>query len=94
MFLVAAVLFGLFAIPLFLVVREPGRRRTPQSALREAIAALGAAADDDRARPDGAGPGRFLVGRFFYSDAVNTIIVVMSVVADRGDGADRAPWPS
>ena len=26
------------------------------------------------------GLGRFLVGRFFYSDAVNTVIVVMSVV--------------
>ena len=24
---------------------------------------------------------RFLLGRFFYSDAVNTVIVVMSVVA-------------
>jgi UMF1 family MFS transporter len=29
------------------------------------------------------GLGRFLVGRFFYSDAVNTIIIVMSVVAVR-----------
>ena len=26
------------------------------------------------------GLGRFLLGRFFYSDAVNTVIVVMSVV--------------
>ncbi len=26
------------------------------------------------------GLGRFLIGRFFYSDAVNTVIVVMSVV--------------
>jgi MFS-type transporter involved in bile tolerance (Atg22 family) len=32
------------------------------------------------------GLGRFLLGRFFYSDAVNTIIVVMSVVAVRAMG--------
>ena len=30
------------------------------------------------------GLGRFLLGRFFYSDAVNTVIVVMSVVTTRG----------
>ena len=35
------------------------------------------------------GLGRFLLGRFFYSDAVNTIIVVMTVVDDRGEGPDR-----
>ena len=29
---------------------------------------------------------RFLVGRFFYSDAVNTLVVVMSVVAVKAVG--------
>jgi MFS transporter, UMF1 family len=34
---------------------------------------------------------RFLAGRFFYSDAVNTIIVVMSLVASKAVGlSDRA----
>jgi len=32
------------------------------------------------------GLGRFLLGRFFYSDAVNTIIVVMSIVATKAMG--------
>ena len=32
------------------------------------------------------GLGRFLLGRFFYSDAVNTVIVVMSVVASKAKG--------
>ena len=41
---------------------------------------------------------RFLLGRFFYSDAVNTVIVVMSVVAveavglsKRNGGHSRSP---
>ena len=33
---------------------------------------------------------RFLIGRFFYSDAVNTVIVVMSVVAVRAMGLTEA----
>jgi len=36
------------------------------------------------------GLGRFLLGRFFYSDAVNTVIVVMSVVTTEALGvSDR-----
>ena len=36
------------------------------------------------------GLSRFLLGRFFYSDAVNTVIVVMSVVAVQGGRLHRA----
>ena len=36
------------------------------------------------------GLGRFLVGRFFYSDAVNTVIVVMSVVTTKALGVSDA----
>jgi UMF1 family MFS transporter len=36
------------------------------------------------------GLGRFLVGRFFYSDAVNTVIVVMSVVTVKVLGVSEA----
>ena len=32
------------------------------------------------------GLSRFLLGRFFYSDAVNTVIVVMSIVAVQAAG--------
>src|SRR5262245_3210044 len=81
-FFVAAALYGLFAIPIFLVVHEskppPG---TPRPGVRDAIAALGqlrATIADARTVP---GLPRFLIGRFFYSDAVNTIIAVISVVA-------------
>jgi MFS transporter, UMF1 family len=86
-FLVAAALYGLFAIPLFLVVREPRPPEgTPEPGLRDAVASLTqlwSTIQDARAVP---GLGRFLVGRFFYSDAVNTIIVVMSIVATRAMG--------
>jgi UMF1 family MFS transporter len=47
---------------------------------RDVIAAFGqlrTSIEHARAVP---GLGRFLLGRFFYSDAVNTVIVVMSVV--------------
>jgi UMF1 family MFS transporter len=67
-FFVAAALFGLFAIPLFLVVREPvPPPGTPEPGLREAIAALGQLRTtilDARTVP---GLTRFLVARFFYS---------------------------
>src|ERR1044072_933352 len=35
------------------------------------------------------GLGRFLLGRFFYSDAVNTVIVVMSVVTTQALGVSE-----
>ena len=77
-FLVAAVLYGLFALPIFLVVREPGGG--PPLHLVDVIA--GWSQLPTTIRHAAAVPGllRFLAGRFFYSDAVNTIIVVMSVV--------------
>jgi len=86
-FFVAAALYGLFAIPLFLVVREPAPPPgTPRPGLREAVAALGQLREtilDARTVP---GLARFLLGRFFYSDAVNTIIVVMAIVATEAMG--------
>jgi MFS transporter, UMF1 family len=86
-FFVAAALYGLFAIPLFLVVREPAPPPgTPRPGFRDAVAALGqlrTTIADSRMVP---GLTRFLVGRFFYSDAVNTIIVVMAIVATEAMG--------
>ena len=35
---------------------------------------------------------RFLLGRFFYSDAVNTLIVVMSVIAVKGMGLTQGQF--
>jgi UMF1 family MFS transporter len=89
-FFVAAALYGVFAIPIFLVVDEASPPAgTPRPGFRDAVAALGqlkATIADARAVP---GLGRFLVGRFFYSDAVNTIIVVMAIVATEAMGLTR-----
>jgi UMF1 family MFS transporter len=77
-FLVAAILFAVFAIPIFLVVKEHGPvGRIARSDVTASWSQLRTTITHARAVP---GLGRFLVGRFFYSDAVNTIIVVMSVV--------------
>jgi MFS transporter, UMF1 family len=79
-FRLTAVLFLVFAIPIFWFVREP-RRPDEQPLTRADI--TGAVGQLRRSIADaGEVPGlwRFLFGRFFYSDAVNTVIVVMSVV--------------
>ncbi|TMD26755.1 MAG: hypothetical protein E6I94_10200, partial [Chloroflexi bacterium] len=85
MFLIQAILFALFAAPIFLFVRETGTG-APGFRLSEVPAAMGQLGRT--LAHTGLVPGlrRFLLGRFFYSDAVNTIIVVMSVVAVRGMG--------
>ena len=77
-FLVAAILFALFAIPIFMFVREAGPvGGIRRSELTASWSQLRTSVAHAREVP---GLGRFLLGRFFYSDAVNTIIVVMSVV--------------
>ncbi len=85
-FLVAAALYGLFAIPLFLVVREAPAPGTVRPTVRDAVGALSQLRTTIRNVRTVPGLGRFLLGRFFYSDAVNTIIVVMSIVATRAMG--------
>jgi UMF1 family MFS transporter len=85
-FLVAAALYGLFAIPLFLVVREvpaPGAARLTVRDVVSSLTQLATTIGHARTVP---GLGRFLLGRFFYSDAVNTIIVVMAIVATKAMG--------
>jgi UMF1 family MFS transporter len=79
-FRLAASLFLVFAIPIFLFVREPridDQRPITGADVRDAFGQLRRSIAHAREVP---GLGRFLVGRFFYSDAVNTVIVVMSVV--------------
>lgn len=77
-FQVTAALFLLFAIPCFLFVRE--RTRTEK---RFGLDSVGAAFKQVREtlRSTGRYPGlaRFLVGRVFYTDAVNTVILFMGV---------------
>jgi UMF1 family MFS transporter len=83
-FLVAAVLFALFALPIFVFVRESGP--IGRVSMRDVVGSLNQVRISiDHAREV---PGllRFLVARFFYSDAVNTIIVVMTIVATKAKG--------
>jgi len=89
-FRLAALFFAVFAIPIFLVVREPRRPDEPPITARDVIESFGQlrlTIEHARRVP---GLGRFLLGRFFYSDAVNTVIVVMSVVTTEALGvSDR-----
>jgi len=83
-FRLAAILFAIFAIPIFLVVREEkGERELNRSDLAGSWNQIFRTIAHAREVP---GLFRFLAGRFFYSDAVNTVIVVMSVVAVRAMG--------
>ena len=68
-----AVLFALFAVPAFLFVRErPRPRRTGQAPrLRDSLRGLARSWRRSRAYP---GVTRFLIGRFLYGDAINTLI--------------------
>jgi MFS transporter, UMF1 family len=89
-FRLAAVFFAVFAVPIFLVVREPRRTDEPRITAHEVVESFGQlrlTIEHARRVP---GLGRFLLGRFFYSDAVNTVIVVMSVVTTQALGvSDR-----
>jgi UMF1 family MFS transporter len=79
-FRLAAVLFLVFAVPIFAIVREPRPKDEQPLTIADIVASFGQlriSVEHARQVPS---LGRFLVGRFFYSDAVNTVIVVMSVV--------------
>ena len=89
-FSLAAVLFGLFAIPVFVIVRERPDPSAERLTVGVAVASwrqLGTTIAHAKEVP---GLPRFLLGRFFYSDAVNTLIVVMSVVAVEAVGLTPA----
>jgi UMF1 family MFS transporter len=79
-FALVAGLFLVFAAPLFLAVREPPR---PGAAFSAADAARSLGQLGQTLRHAGESPGllRFIIARFFYSDPVNTAIVVMSAFA-------------
>ncbi|MEW5991719.1 MAG: MFS transporter [Chloroflexota bacterium] len=83
-FRLSAVMFALFAIPIFLIVKETSNGDSISRAdLSGSFDQLFRTVEHARGVP---GLGRFLLGRFFYSDAVNTVIVVMSVVTVRAMG--------
>ena len=77
-FRLSSVMFAFFAIPIFVFVKEPGERvAISRSEVVRSFGQIFETIEHARGVP---GLGRFLLGRFFYSDAVNTVIVVMSVV--------------
>ena len=89
-FRLSAVLFLLFAIPIFWFVREPHRpdeQPLTRADIADSFGQLKRSIADAREVP---GLWRFLLGRFFYSDAVNTVIVVMSVVVVKTMGLSEA----
>jgi UMF1 family MFS transporter len=89
-FRLSAALFLVFAIPIFLVVREPKGDPRPRMTAAEVLASFGQLRQSIAHARQVPGLGRFLVGRFFYTDAVNTVIVVMSVVTTKVLGVSEA----
>ena len=84
-FLLVGSLFAVFAAPIFVRVRERSPRG-PQFRMIDALRSwsqLRQTVSHARQTP---GLLRFIVGRFFYSDPVNTAIVVMSAFATQAIG--------
>jgi UMF1 family MFS transporter len=85
-FVLAAALYGIFAIPIFLVVKEAPPDPSRRLSMAHIVGSFGQVATTIRHARQTPGLWRFLLARFFYTDAVNTIIVVMSVVAAEAMG--------
>ena len=78
-FQLTALLFVLFALPCFFLVREPPRadaRPFGLASVRGALAELSGTVRRVKRYP---GLPRFLVGRIFYADAANTMIAFMGI---------------
>jgi UMF1 family MFS transporter len=94
-FIPTAILFLLFAIPCFLFVRERPHRadtspvapQTQKAGWRDAARQTWRTVQEARQVP---GLLIFLVANFFYSDALNTVIVAMGVFATEVMGFDSA----
>ncbi len=89
-FRLTAILFLIFAIPIFWFVREPRLSDEPPITKSDITGAIGQLRRSIADAGEVPGLWRFLLGRFFYSDAVNTVIVVMSVVIVKAMGMSEA----
>jgi UMF1 family MFS transporter len=78
MFKVSALLFLVFSIPCFIFVKESGlqKRAIKVIAIQGSIIQLIKTLAKTREYP---GLSRFLIGRLFYTDAVNTLIVFIGI---------------
>jgi UMF1 family MFS transporter len=89
-FVLVAILFGVFALPLFLRVRERRSRAGTPFRISEALASWDQLATTVRHAAAEPGLLRFIVARFFYTDPVNTTIAVMGTFAVRAVGFTEA----
>ena len=87
-FLMAAGLFTVFAIPIFVFVKEQAVSDY-RFQLRDVLSSWSQLGTTLRHASEVPGLLRFLVGRFFYTDPVNTVIVVMTVFATEAIGLSR-----
>jgi UMF1 family MFS transporter len=86
-FLPAALLFAVFALPLFLLVHEsPADRPAREGPAIGPFAQLAATVRRARHQPH----GRLLLARFFYVDAIATVLQFMTVYARRTGDFDSA----
>ena len=84
-FLLVGSLFAVFAAPIFLRVHERAPRGD-QFRMIDALRSWSQLRATIRHAQESPGLLRFIVGRFFYSDPVNTAIVVMSAFATQAIG--------
>ena len=75
-FRITALLFLLFALPIFLFVREPRPETRAKVSVGEVVGRVRETVRSLRHLPD---LRRFLIGRVFYADAANTLIIFMGV---------------
>jgi len=89
-FIPTALLFLVFSIPIFLFVREP-RTSIPQKSkklnIRESFKKVIESITNTSKYP---GVRRFLISKFFYEDAIQTIIIFMAVYAQKVVGFSKA----
>jgi UMF1 family MFS transporter len=84
-FLMAAGLFAIFSVPIFVFVKERASMDY-RFRLRDVVGSWSQLATTWRHAGEVSGLRRFLLARFFYTDPVNTVIVVMTVFATQAIG--------
>ena len=86
-FVVAPILFLVFAAPTFIFLKEDGSRRGGR---RPAGRRLKQTWRTIRSLSDYPGLGRFLGARFFYTDALNTSVTIMTLFAVKAVGFSQS----
>lgn len=93
LFALYAAGFAVFAVPCFLFVRERGNPAPQRVTLAGAVASVRRTVATLRQTREFPGLARFLVGRVFYTDAINTVISFMTLFTVNvalANGLDRA----